>query len=166
LVTSRESRSLSRPQVFRPDDFRPLQEKCSRSCVARGGHRGLRRAGREHPALARYRYVRKRCAKDLREALARGDRLHVATGEPGVLGLAWVLPHGGFGRTPYLKLLAVSEHARGAGIGARLLRAAEGDDTLMLLVSDFNRAARRFYAHQDTHRWERYAITSSPESRS
>ena len=63
-----------------------------------------------------------------------------------------MLPRGGFGRIPYLKLLAVSEGSRGHGVGAALLRAIHRKGDLLLLVSDFNRRARRFYAAQGYER--------------
>ena len=106
----------------------------------------------ETPLWQRYRYNRARCAADLRAALARGDDLHVAHSGQTVLGLAWVLPRGAFGRVPYLKLLAVANAARNQGVGPKLLAAAEQHGQLMLLVSDFNRGARRFYARQGYRR--------------
>ncbi|MHB8420501.1 MAG: GNAT family N-acetyltransferase, partial [Myxococcales bacterium] len=64
-------------------------------------------------------------------------------------GLAWVLRRGTFGRSPYLKLLAVAEGSRGQGVGAALLAAAEAvGGGLTLLVSDFNTAAQAFYRRQ------------------
>ena len=63
-----------------------------------------------------------------------------------------MLPRGGFGRIPYLKLLAVGKGARGQGVGAALLRAIHRNSDLILLVSDFNRRARRFYAAQGYER--------------
>ena len=98
------------------------------------------------PLWKRYRYGERRCARDLRAALARGDRILVATDGGTVVGIAWVMPKGGFGRIPYLKLLAVSADARGRGVGAALLEASHRAGDLVLLVSDFNRRARRFYA--------------------
>ena len=104
------------------------------------------------PLWQRYGYDAARCAADLGAALARKDDLHVAVDGAAVLGLAWVLPRGGFGRSPYLKLLAVAESARGLGVGALLLRAAEHRGELFLLVSDFNRGARRFYRREGYRR--------------
>ncbi len=107
----------------------------------------------ETPLWQRYRYDQARCTADLREALARGDDLHVAvSGAKTVVGLAWVLPRGAFGRVPYLKLLAVASAVRSQGVGPRLLAAAEQYGKLMLLVSDFNRRARRFYARNGYRR--------------
>jgi len=104
------------------------------------------------PLWQRYRYDELRCARDLRAALKRRDRLTVALWEGTIAGLAWVLPQGGFGRIPYLKLLGVRTEARNLGVGAALLRAAEREGDLLLLVSDFNRRAQRFYAAMDYRR--------------
>jgi GNAT superfamily N-acetyltransferase len=104
------------------------------------------------PLWQRYRYDARRCARDLTEALERRDLLRVAVSGKSVVGLAWVLPRGGFGRIPYLKLLAVGEGARSQGVGAALLRAIHRGGDLILLVSDFNRRARRFYAAQGYER--------------
>ncbi len=104
------------------------------------------------PLWRRYRYDEKRCARDLGEALKRRDLINLAVSGSSILGLAWVLPRGGFGRIPYLKLLAVREGARGHGVGAKLLRASHPSGDLLLMVSDFNRRARRFYAAQGYER--------------
>jgi GNAT superfamily N-acetyltransferase len=98
------------------------------------------------PLWQRYRYDAARCARDLDEALQRRDLIQVAVNGKSIVGLAWVLPRGGFGRIPYLKLLAVREGARSRGVGAALLRASHKTGDLILMVSDFNRRARRFYA--------------------
>ncbi len=97
----------------------------------------------------RYAYSPERAAADLARAIAAGDLVLGAFAEH-LLGLAWVMPAAGFGRSPYLKLLAVapSEHSR--GVGARLLEATlehfRGKASwYFLLVSDFNEGAQRFY---------------------
>lgn len=104
------------------------------------------------PLWQRYRYNAKKCVRDLTEALQRRDLIRVAISGKAIAGLAWVLPRGGFGRIPYLKLLAVGEGARGHGVGAALLRAIHRRGDLILLVSDFNRRAQRFYAAQGYER--------------
>jgi len=100
----------------------------------------------------RYRYPAERAAADLAEALARGD-LVLGAYDPALLGFAWVIPRGAFGRFPYLRLLAVAPGALGGGLGARLLDAAEDRfrataRQMLLMVSDFNDAAQRFYARR------------------
>ena len=119
---------------------------------------------------ARYDYPAAKASADVAEALARGDLVIGAYGsaagteggssgteggssgvEAGLLGFAWVLPRGAFGRFPYLRLLAVSPKAQGSGLGAALLAAAEepwrkaGERQMLLMVSDFNEGAQRFY---------------------
>lgn len=106
------------------------------------------------PLWKRYRYTRARCARDLRAALASGtDVLLCAEAGGRAAGIAWVLPRGTFGRSAYLKLIAVAARRRGRGLGALLLAAAEesGGGELTLLVSDFNGRARRFYAAHGYH---------------
>jgi len=106
------------------------------------------------PLWQRYGYTEGRCARDLRAAARRRDRLKVAVSGKTIVGLAWVLPLGGFGRFPYLKILAVHESARDRGAGAALLEAAEAGGDLLLLVSDFNRRGRRFYEAHGYLRWD------------
>ncbi len=100
------------------------------------------------PLWRRYGYGAERCAADLGAALeGRKDVLLCAELAGAPVGLAWVLPRGTFGRSPYLKLIAVAAEHRGGGLGALLLTAAEeiGAGELTLLVSDFNDQAQRFY---------------------
>jgi ribosomal protein S18 acetylase RimI-like enzyme len=96
----------------------------------------------------RYRYPEEKVLGELREALARGDLILGAYGLE-LAGFAWVIPRGAFGRYPYLRLLAVSPAAQSRGLGAQLLKAAEqqcaGARQLLLMVSDFNQGAQRFY---------------------
>jgi ribosomal protein S18 acetylase RimI-like enzyme len=101
----------------------------------------------------RYRYGGERAAADLRRAVESGD-LVLGAFAPRLQGVAWVMPTAGFGRAPYLKLLAVSPDAQSGGVGARLLRAtlehfrARGATRYFLLVSDFNDGAQRFYQRE------------------
>jgi ribosomal protein S18 acetylase RimI-like enzyme len=96
------------------------------------------------PLMGRYGLGEARLGEALGEALS-SDLLLVAEEGGEVCGLAWCLPQGAFGRSPYLKLLAARWPGR--GIGRALLEGLEqrltGD--LFLLVSDFNLPARRFY---------------------
>ncbi|MHB8417530.1 MAG: GNAT family N-acetyltransferase, partial [Myxococcales bacterium] len=70
------------------------------------------------PLWQRYGYLEPRCAADLSAALAEGrDALFCAEVAGAPAGLAWVLRRGTFGRSPYLKLLAVAEGSRGQGVG-------------------------------------------------
>ncbi len=102
----------------------------------------------EVPLWRRYRLTREKAEGQLQAALAAGDLVLVADrDEARACGLAWCLPRGMFGRSPYLKLFGVQSEAAGKGVGSRLLEELEarlaGD--LFLLVSDFNADAQRFY---------------------
>ncbi|MCK5797503.1 MAG: GNAT family N-acetyltransferase [Deltaproteobacteria bacterium] len=104
--------------------------------------------------MARYRYHGEQAAAQLRAAIAgEGDAdLRVAVGGDGeVLGFAWLLPRGAFGRSAYLKLILVDPAARGRGVGAALIDDLEarhlGRAGLLLLCTADNAAARRFYEH-------------------
>jgi ribosomal protein S18 acetylase RimI-like enzyme len=70
-----------------------------------------------------------------------------------VAGFAWILRRGAFGRSAYLRLIAVAPERRGQHIGELLLRAFEAEARTVgpdafLLVSDFNDGARRFYLRE------------------
>lgn len=85
------------------------------------------------------------------DALRSTAHISVARLDARAAGFAWYIPRGGFGLSGYLKLLGVDAATRGLGIGSALLahveRAtlADGSRDLVLLVSDFNLAAQRFY---------------------
>ncbi len=81
-------------------------------------------------------------------ALAHGDLLLVAGESTDVCGFAWCVPGGAFGRSDYLRLIGVRADCAGQGVGAALLTEVEARATsrdLLLLVSDFNEGAQRFY---------------------
>jgi ribosomal protein S18 acetylase RimI-like enzyme len=92
-----------------------------------------------------------RAAALLTTAAEYGDRVLVLDdGAAAVLGFAWVHPRGAFGRSSYLRIIAVAPERRSSGLGARLMEAfeaiaaTEGGDAF-LMVSDFNVEAQRFY---------------------
>jgi ribosomal protein S18 acetylase RimI-like enzyme len=108
------------------------------------------------PLLQRYGFTADKAGAALEQALRQADTLLVCDteGTPGrACGLAWVMPTGGFGRSAYLRLLAVNEAYAGLGIGTGLLAhaeqlAARSTKDMLLLVSDFNVDAQRFYQRQ------------------
>ncbi len=105
------------------------------------------------PLMVRYRRDAERIARDLRDALARGDGLLVAEAGGAVRGLAWVLRAGTLALGGYLKLIAVVPGGEGKGTGLALLRAFEAETArasahAFLLVSDFNAGAVRFYERE------------------
>ena len=105
------------------------------------------------PLWQRYGLTTARARRLLSGGLAADDVLLVAdvpAPEGTACGLAWCLPRGAFGRSPYLRLLGVRADFSGRGIGGALLEALEhrlagAAGELFLLVSDFNVAAQAFY---------------------
>ncbi len=88
-----------------------------------------------------------------RALVASTEPIFVADDAGVVLGFAWVLRSGAFGRSGYLRLIAVDPDRRGARVGEELLRAFEAEAQsrsadAFLLVSDFNAGARRFYLRE------------------
>lgn len=84
------------------------------------------------------------------QAVASGGYLYVTELDGVACGFAWMLPAGGFGRSPYLKQIGVHPAFTGKQLGAALLRQVEQEGKafgkhLFLLVSDFNHDAQRFY---------------------
>lgn len=109
------------------------------------------------PLLVRYGRAADRIARDLDEALRRGDGLLLAIEPAGVAGLAWFLRQGTFGLGAYLKLMAVLPEAQARGVGRALLAAFEAEAAAaaghgFLLCSGFNEPAQRFY---ERHGWRR-----------
>lgn len=95
----------------------------------------------------RYGISTARCQALLQAAMTRNDGLLVAHDVQEVVGFAWFITKGAFGRSGYLRMLAVRSDRQNRSAGASLLQAVEsaaGDD-LFVLVSDFNTDARRFY---------------------
>lgn len=110
----------------------------------------------------RYGLTSERLAASLKAALERREGLLVAEdastdGQASPVGLAWYLPNGTFYHSAYLRLLVVSRRATGAGIGARLMDAVEGDvfnnaTDLFALVNTENEGAQRFYERRGYNR--------------
>ncbi|MCC6809248.1 MAG: GNAT family N-acetyltransferase [Deltaproteobacteria bacterium] len=103
-----------------------------------------------------YHYSAEAAARDLLYGASHGDYV-LGAFDKTLIGFAWILPKGGFGRSPYLRLIAVSPNAQSRGIGAQLLDRAEADfkktaKHLFLMVSDFNARAQAFYAARGYNR--------------
>ena len=65
-------------------------------------------------------------------------------------GFVWIAPRGAFGRSGYIRWIAVDETRRGTGIGLVLLTAAEAyvrqiATDIFLVCADYNVDAQRFY---------------------
>ena len=90
-----------------------------------------------------------RTATLLAAAAERGETVLVVD-DGGVSGFAWIDARGAFGRSAYLRMIAVAPDRRSAGLGARLMDAFETiaateDGHAFLMVTDTNTDARRFY---------------------
>jgi ribosomal protein S18 acetylase RimI-like enzyme len=102
------------------------------------------------PLWHRYGLTGEQLARRLVET---SDPVFVAESAGVPVGFAWVMRRGAFGRSSYLRLIAVAPERRGERIGEALLSSFEalarevGDDAF-LLVSDFNVAAQRFYQRE------------------
>lgn len=106
----------------------------------------------ELPLMQRYHLSGERARQQFETALTQHDTLLVAdVGDNNpACGFVWCLPKGGFGRSLYIRLIGVCAGCAGSGIGSALLDAAEqaaiaANSDLILLVSDFNTGAQRFY---------------------
>ena len=100
----------------------------------------------EMPLWQRYGVTETGANAQFNDGIQRGDLLLVAG--TNVCGFAWCLRNGGFGRSAYLRLIGVRADCAGQGIGAALLTEVEAQSQsrdLLLLVSDFNEGAQRFY---------------------
>lgn len=106
------------------------------------------------PLMQRYQMTAPTLFARLNAGISKGHLVLVAqsAGElPTVIsGFAWCIPEGAFGRSAYLRLIAVNPAATGKGIGSALLVALEEHvrshaADLFLLVSNFNVEAQRFY---------------------
>ncbi len=66
-----------------------------------------------------------------------------------VQGFAWLMPQGAFGRSAYLRLIAISEELRQKGGGRKLMDSLEREylepHGIALLVTSENMGARHFY---------------------
>ncbi len=98
----------------------------------------------------RYGFGLEPMARTLSAAIESGGELFVAESAGTVVGFAWIDARGAFSSAPYLRLIAVDETLRGAGVGTALLSEFESRTKYIgrdwcLLVSDFNLSAQAFY---------------------
>ena len=109
------------------------------------------------PLMQRYGLQLLAARRMLAQALdQRHHVIAVDTETATACGFAWIMPAGAFGRSAYLRLIAVRPDAAGKGIGGALLAEAERlaaaeDRNLFLLVSDFNADAQAFYLRHGYH---------------
>jgi ribosomal protein S18 acetylase RimI-like enzyme len=86
----------------------------------------------------------------LATAASGGDTVLVLEVDGVLAGFAWIDRRGAFGRSSYLRMIAIDPARRSGGLGAVLMQAfesiaaSEGADGF-LMVSDFNTDAQRFY---------------------
>lgn len=110
----------------------------------------LAEAVSEQPLLVRYGVTRAGLQRSLARALEAGEGLLVGEVDGAPRGFAWFLSQGGLGLGGYLKLIALAPGMESKGLGRALLTGVEQaiasrSDHLLLLVSDFNLDAQRFY---------------------
>lgn len=99
----------------------------------------------ETPLWQRYGVTAASASAQFAGALQHDDLVLV---ESRLCGFAWCLRGGAFGRSDYLRLIGVRADCAGQGVGATLLSEIEARTVsrdLILLVSDFNEGAQRFY---------------------
>jgi ribosomal protein S18 acetylase RimI-like enzyme len=100
------------------------------------------------PLWQRYEVTAESSTARFETRFLNGELLLAADGDEPACGFIWVIPNGGFGRWPYVRLIGVKGSQQRKGIGEALIRDVETrfDSTdLFLLVSDFNERAQQFY---------------------
>ena len=112
-----------------------------------------------------------RAAAILSAAAEHGETVLVLEVDGAVEGFAWIDRRGAFGRSAYLRMIAIAPARRTAGLGTQLMHAfeavaaMEGPDAF-LLVSDFNVDAQRFYrrlGYRDVGRVPGYVMAGVDE---
>lgn len=97
-----------------------------------------------------YDYNFDRACRHLENAIVDETNDIITADEGGVLaGFAWVIKNGVFGRSPYLKLIAVDQKFARKGIGRMLMNTVEdrylSPNGLFILTTSTNGDARKFY---------------------
>lgn len=103
------------------------------------------------PLWQRHGVTYARAAQRLQMGLESSATIAVAELEGVAVGFIWYVTRGIFLRSGYISLIGVSASHRGHGVGQALMQHAEKVmfaevSEIFLLVSDFNEAARHFYA--------------------
>lgn len=102
------------------------------------------------PLFAEYNLTREKAHSMLLHALDTPNNvLSTVQHEKQTVGFSWFIPKGAFGRSGYLRLIAVDPSRHGQGIGKCLINELEKTHLqpsgLMLLASEHNAQARTFY---------------------
>jgi ribosomal protein S18 acetylase RimI-like enzyme len=98
----------------------------------------------------RYGVTVESATRRLQRGLEAGAAIAVAEVDGRVAAFVWYVLEGAFQRSGYIMLFAVEPNLRGQGLGRVLLAYAEdalfaASTSIVLLVSDFNTEAQRFY---------------------
>lgn len=98
----------------------------------------------------RYGVTVESAARRLQRGLEAGATITVVEVRGRVAGFVWYVAEGAFQRSGYIMLFAVDPGQRAQGLGRVLLAHAEeflfaASTSIVLLVSDFNTEAQRFY---------------------
>lgn len=127
--------------------IRPMQQQDIDPCA---------RLMAENELWQRYQVTQESAARRLQSGLDQQADLLVAEQDGQVCGFVWYVTRGAFQRSGYIMLIGVDPKIQSAGIGAELLTTAEermaaSVSDVLLLVSDFNTRAQRFYNRQGYH---------------
>ncbi|HHW88485.1 MAG TPA: GNAT family N-acetyltransferase [Chloroflexi bacterium] len=98
----------------------------------------------------RYGVTMASATRRLQRGLETSATIAVAEVEERVAGFVWYVAEGAFQRSGYIMLFGVAPDMQGQGVGRALLTYAEralfaANASIVLLVSDFNHDAQRFY---------------------
>lgn len=111
---------------------------------------GCARIMAENPLWQRYSITPENALLRMSSGLAQGATILVS-GEPAKpQGFIWYVENGAFVRSGYIMLISVDPRQQGQGLGDALMDEAERrmfktSKDVLLLVSDFNESAQRFY---------------------
>ncbi|TVQ92100.1 MAG: GNAT family N-acetyltransferase [Deltaproteobacteria bacterium] len=102
------------------------------------------------PLYQRYGYTAQAAERDLQRALVDGrSRLLAASYQGALVGCVWAIDRGAFGRSLYVRLVAVDGTRHGLGIGRAMMAHVEAWPEarrgVVLLCSADNQDAQRFY---------------------